>query len=165
MEAAISAKIYALRQERERQAIDARRTYPHAVVAAEGASGTMLYWLKRAAKELRAEAGRKQVHVAASMDADQSTVWRFENDEGWPRNPDVFIAAYADDLGVTAFDIWSHALELWEADGHVATVQELRAGAGEVASAVEQMGKDFQGADARRSAQRSRASRRKRAAG
>jgi hypothetical protein len=76
---------------------------------------SMLPFLAAAAVELRTAAERKQVHVAASADLDQSTIWRFERGESWPRDPDQIIRAYADDLGVTAEEIWARGLGLWEA--------------------------------------------------
>lgn len=89
------------------------------------AQGTMVYWLARAAKELREAAGRKQVHVAASMSKDQSTVYRFEQGGTVPRELDLFIAAYADDLEIEPMQIWARALELWKEDGQQATVHDL----------------------------------------
>lgn len=95
------------------------------------ANGTMLYWLAIAAKELRERAGRKQVHIAASMSKDQSTVYRFEQGGSVPRDLDVFIAAYADDLEINPSQIWERALELWKQDGQEATVEELITARGE----------------------------------
>lgn len=76
---------------------------------------SMLPFLAAAAVELRKAAERKQVHVAASANLDQSTIWRFERGESWPRDPDSIIGAYADDLGITAGEIWARGLGLWEA--------------------------------------------------
>jgi len=76
---------------------------------------SMLPFLAAAAVELRTAAERKQVHVAASADLDQSTIWRFERGESWPRDPDQIIRAYAEDLGITAEAIWARGLGLWEA--------------------------------------------------
>lgn len=87
--------------------------------------GTMLYWLKRAATELRTDRERRMVHVAASMDADQSTIWRFEHEDSWPQRPDLLVAAYADDLGISPMAIWARALALWEASGAVSDIHDL----------------------------------------
>lgn len=76
---------------------------------------SMLPYLAAAAVELRTAADRKQVHVAASADLDQSTIWRFEQGQKWPRDADAVIAAYADDLGIAAGEIWARALQLWDA--------------------------------------------------
>lgn len=81
----------------------------------------MLHWLARAAKRLREHAGRKQVHIAAALDRDQSTIYRFEQNGmpdgpffGWPGETDAYIAAYADDLGIQdPKEIWKLALEMW----------------------------------------------------
>ena len=87
--------------------------------------GTMVHWLAVAAKELREAAGRKTVHVAASMSKDQSTVYRFEQGNTSPNEIDIFIAAYADDLDIKPSEIWERALQLWRDAGTEATVHEL----------------------------------------
>ena len=93
---------------------------------ADSTDNTMLYWLARAAKELREEAGRMQVHIAATMSIDQSSIYRFEQGRAWPRQTDLMIAAYAEDLDVAdARDIWRRALDMWEAQGQAPTVKEL----------------------------------------
>jgi transcriptional regulator with XRE-family HTH domain len=93
---------------------------------AAGSTNTMLYWLTQAAKELREEADRKQVHIAATMSIDQSTIYRFEQGRAWPRQTDLVIAAYAEDLGIDdARAIWRRALEMWDAQGEAPTVADL----------------------------------------
>lgn len=77
---------------------------------------SMLYWLSKVAREQREAGERKQVHVAASANVDQSTIWRFEQGTSWTRDIDATIAAYADDLGMTPIEIWTHAVNLWHAD-------------------------------------------------
>ena len=94
---------------RQSQAEDARDCHAHAVASPDA----MLYWLAAAAKELREAAGRKQVHIAAEADRDQSTIYRFESAEGWPRITDRIVAAYAADLDITPLDIWQLALQRW----------------------------------------------------
>lgn len=74
---------------------------------------SMLYWLTQAAGQMREAAGRIQVHVAASLSVDQSTIGRFESGISWPRNPDKTIRAYADDLDIEPIQIWEEALRLW----------------------------------------------------
>lgn len=76
----------------------------------------MLFWLAKACKEARLAADRKLVHVAASANRDQSTLFRFEKGEGWPRETDQFIAAYADDLDIDPIQIWETAIQMWKAD-------------------------------------------------
>lgn len=105
------------------QAQEAPTAYGPLIVA-EGDS--MVYWLAKAAKELRETKGRLQVHVGASASRDQSTIWRFEQGAKWPRDPDRIVAAYADDLRVHPSEIWQRAVELWtETDLREKTGQEL----------------------------------------
>lgn len=73
----------------------------------------MVYWLAKAARQARQEAGRKQVHIAASIDRDQSMIARFERGSAWPRDVDRIVAGYADDLGITEIALWERALALW----------------------------------------------------
>lgn len=79
------------------------------------AANTMSYWLAVAAKQLREAAERKQVHIAAGADVDQSTVWRFEKQKTFPRDINAVVDAYAEDLDTQPIEIWAHALELWRA--------------------------------------------------
>lgn len=93
---------------------------------------SMLYWLAEAAKEARTAISRKQVHVAASADTDQSTVARFEKRIAWPRDPDRIVKAYADDLDFDSLDLWEQAVRMWREDREsqaemTATVQALEA--------------------------------------
>ncbi len=85
----------------------------------------MAFWLARAAKSAREAAGRKQVHVAASANKDQSTIYRFEQGTAWPQDTDLLIAAYADDLEIDPQDIWQMALDMWKESGSSASVSEL----------------------------------------
>jgi hypothetical protein len=95
------------------QAQDAPTAYGHLTVPE---SESMVYWLAKAAKALREEKGRLQVHIGASASRDQSTIWRFEAGTTWPRDPDRIVEAYADDLHVSQAAIWQRAVELWIAD-------------------------------------------------
>lgn len=76
---------------------------------------SMLYWLAKACTAAREAAGRKQVHVGASADMDQSSVWRFEAGKAWPKNIDKLVNAYADDLDIEPFQLWQAATEMWAA--------------------------------------------------
>lgn len=116
-----SPDLLAILAQRRAQARCAGATYSGGMAA----KGTMLYWLATAAKELRETAGRKQVHIAASMSKDQSTVYRFEQGGSVPRDLDLFIAAYADDLDIKASQIWERALQMWKDSGEEATIDEL----------------------------------------
>lgn len=86
----------------------------------------MLHWLAQAARKARETAGRKQVHVAASADKDQSSIYRFEQGEGWPRDTDLIVAAYADDLDCDPIEIWEQAISMWREAGEQARVAELQ---------------------------------------
>lgn len=79
----------------------------------------MIYWLAQAAKGARVNAGRMQVHVAASINVHQSTVARFEDGEAWPKNPERMLAAYADDLDLDVRDLWEAGVTLWREKGEV----------------------------------------------
>lgn len=86
----------------------------------------MLYWLATAAKQLREEAGRKQVHIAASLSTDQSSIYRFERTDTWTRDPDLLIAAYADDLDIEdPREIWELALTMWREQGAIPSLEGL----------------------------------------
>lgn len=91
-----------------------RRPYL-AAVPEHAEPDSMLYWLTRVCREKRELAGRLQVHVAASLSRNQSTIDRFEEGIAWPRNPDATVRAYADDLSVTAIELWQEALRRWSA--------------------------------------------------
>ena len=74
-------------------------------------------YLAQAAREAREAKGRKPYNIASAPPGakgyDPSTVWRFEQAEGWPRNADQMVDLYADDLGIDPIELWSRALELW----------------------------------------------------
>lgn len=91
------------------------------------AQGTMSYWLARAAKAAREAADRKQVHVAASANKDQSSIYRFEQGKSWPQDTDLLVAAYADDLDIDPIDLWQAALDMWRESGEQANVAQLAA--------------------------------------
>lgn len=75
----------------------------------------MIFWLAHAAREARAEAGRKQVHIAAEIDRDQSVITNFEKGKTQPRELDRIIAGYASDLEIPEYQLWQRALEMWQA--------------------------------------------------
>src|SRR5687768_16117767 len=111
MAAAITPNLLDLLSQRQAQA--ERTGIPYVAPVAE--SDAMLFWLARACRQARAATGRKQVHVAASADVDQSTVNRFEKGKAWPRNADRLVAAYAADLDIDPIDLWEQALRDWMA--------------------------------------------------
>lgn len=73
----------------------------------------MLPFLAAAARGAREDAGRLQVHIAASANVTESVITRFEARRAWPRDPDRIIGAYADDLDLHPVDIWQRAVHLW----------------------------------------------------
>ena len=73
--------------------------------------------LALAARQARIDAGRKQVHVAAALDADQSTVARFERGQR-PRDLEAMLLAYSDDTGLSPRELVERALDLWEYPGN-----------------------------------------------
>jgi len=75
----------------------------------------MLPHLATALRDAREKAGKKRSHAAAAADHDQSAITRFEKVKAWPRNPDQFVNAYAEVLGVDAIDLWALALARWKA--------------------------------------------------
>lgn len=89
------------------------------------ADGTMTYYLAMAAKKMREELGRMHVHIAATMNKDQSTIYRFEQGVTVPRDINLMVAAYADDLDTTPIQIWERALKMWKTSKDEATVEEL----------------------------------------
>lgn len=80
----------------------------------------MAKYLAQVVREAREHAGRKPFHIAAAQPGerslDPSTVYRFEHEQRWPRNPDLLINLYAADLDIAPIELWARALELWQAD-------------------------------------------------
>ena len=103
---------------RQRHAQAQEECAPYLAVVLE--QDSMLLWLARAAVQAREAAGRKQVHIAASADRDQSSIYRFEQaakgKSGWPRDADRIVAAYADDLDIDPIALWAQALQMWQKD-------------------------------------------------
>lgn len=89
------------------------------------ARDTMLHWLAEAARQAREAAGRKQVHVGATINRDQSAVYRFEQANAWPSDPDLMITGYAEDLDISPLDLWQKALDMWREADATATVAEI----------------------------------------
>lgn len=72
-------------------------------------------FLGGAAKNMREAAGLRPRHIAAEIDVDPSTIYRFETEqETWPSNADRIVTAYAACLGVHPSRIWAEALRLWQ---------------------------------------------------
>ena len=67
---------------------------------------------------LRKERGATLVEVAARAGVDPSTIYRFENEGRWPKDPDRTVAAYGEVVGVKdAREIWEAALRRWRRGG------------------------------------------------
>jgi transcriptional regulator with XRE-family HTH domain len=125
---------------------------------------TMIYWLARAARELREANDRKQVHVAAELSMDQSSIYRFETGESWPRHTDVVVAAYAADLDIEdPREIWELALRLWNEEGQAPTLPGLLEAQADLRAGRAAVARQRRGLDQQR--EEDRASRRKRAGG
>jgi hypothetical protein len=73
----------------------------------------MIFWLAHAAREAREAADRKQVHIAAEIDRDQSVITNFEKGKTQPRELDRIIAGYASDLEIPEYQLWERALVMW----------------------------------------------------
>ena len=74
----------------------------------------MLYWLGRAAKEIRDEAGLTRSQVAGALAVDQSKIQRFELGHSWPHDIDSVLNAYASLAELEhPREVWKRALKLW----------------------------------------------------
>lgn len=71
----------------------------------------MIESLAEVAKRLRKDAGRKPHHIAAAIDVDPTTIYRFEQGK-WPRDTDEMLAGYEKETGVSATKMWAEALRL-----------------------------------------------------
>lgn len=78
---------------------------------------SLLPWLAGVLADAREDAQKRQVHVAAAADMDQSAITRFEHGQSWPRNPDRLVQAYADCVGVDAHVLWRRAIDRWDEAG------------------------------------------------
>lgn len=77
----------------------------------------MLHWLVHVTKRLRELQGKRAPDVGFWA-GDPSSVYRFEQGKGWPRDPDRMVNAYAKELGIAdSREIWRLALDLWNEQG------------------------------------------------
>lgn len=67
--------------------------------------------LGRVAAQLRLRAGVTLMEVAVTAHVGQSTIHRFEAGDGWRRETDAIVDAYALCCGVTPLDIWRAAID------------------------------------------------------
>lgn len=128
------------------------------------AEDTMIFWLARAARTLREQAGRKQVHVAAELGIDQATIYRFEEGTRWPRHADDIVAAYARDLDIDdPREIWRLAVDMWLEHGEAPMSEDVTTPRAESGQVLELARQAFgQAIDAGSQAQRSGSGRRSR---
>lgn len=68
--------------------------------------------LGRVAQQLRDRAGLTLMDIAVAAEVGQSTIHRFEAGDGWRRETDAIVDAYAECCGVPARDIWLAAITL-----------------------------------------------------
>lgn len=77
----------------------------------------MLDHLASACRAARESTGAGQTAIAALLGLNQSSVARFEAGDGWPRDPDAYVMAYAVAGHVGPATIWKDALKRYvEAD-------------------------------------------------
>lgn len=68
--------------------------------------------LGRAARTAREKAGYTLMEIAVHADVSQTTIHRFEYGDGWRRETDAIVAAYAELCGITEEALWRAALRL-----------------------------------------------------
>lgn len=68
--------------------------------------------LGRAARAAREQAGVTLMEIAVEANVAQTTVHRFEAGDGWRRETDAIVAAYAKLCGVEEAELWRRALAL-----------------------------------------------------
>jgi transcriptional regulator with XRE-family HTH domain len=73
----------------------------------------MLQHLGQACREARVAAGLRQIDVATSAGTTHATISRFEAGLYWPKDPDAWVKAYADELGVDSLHLWAEAITRW----------------------------------------------------
>lgn len=67
--------------------------------------------LGQAARRIRLEAGLDLIDLATTSGVSQSTISRFEQGEGWRRDTNAIVDAYAQACGLRPEDLWRAALE------------------------------------------------------
>lgn len=79
---------------------------------------SLLPYLGAAARDARRRHGCKQIEIALRIGCSEHSITNFERGYHWPRNPDLTVQGYADELGLDPFDIWREALARWEDERH-----------------------------------------------
>lgn len=77
----------------------------------------MLPHLANACREARLGAHVRQLDIATRIGVSETTIGRFERGRLWPHRTDEIVAAYADELGISAVDLWARALAAWGLQG------------------------------------------------
>jgi transcriptional regulator with XRE-family HTH domain len=63
-----------------------------------------------ALERTREDAELSRAEIAAVLDVDPATVWRWETGDRWPRDPDVVAAVYGREGTPSALDLWDQAM-------------------------------------------------------
>lgn len=61
-------------------------------------------------RDARERRGLRAIDVAITAGVSEATVSRFERGEGWPRDTDGMVAAYASELEVEPLELWRRAV-------------------------------------------------------
>ena len=73
----------------------------------------MLPYLAQVARSARRGAELRQIDIASRAGLSHASVSRFETGQGWPKDPDRLIEAYAREADVDVRELWRAALEAW----------------------------------------------------
>lgn len=65
-----------------------------------------------ACRALRVQRGLSALDIATAAQVNESTISRFERGDGWRRETDRIVAAYAELLEVPADELWRAAFEM-----------------------------------------------------
>jgi hypothetical protein len=75
----------------------------------------ILELIGRVARARRLERGIKLVRVGAAADKSEGSLARFEAGRNW-QELDRVVSAYAEEVGMSPYELWREALDLWERD-------------------------------------------------
>lgn len=67
--------------------------------------------LGAACRASRVQRGLSALDIASAAGVNESTISRFEHGDGWRRETDRIVAAYARETGTTPDDLWQAALQ------------------------------------------------------
>jgi predicted transcriptional regulator len=77
----------------------------------------LLPHLSRVCREVRDNAGLRQLDIAAEVHRSDASVSRFEAGQFWPHYTDELVAAYAAVADVLPIELWLRAVMAWAEDG------------------------------------------------